>query len=109
MKTLDEFIKEINGSKELQEALKNVKDMDAANAFLKKYDCNATAQELTEYIKSQINNIEGELSDDEASLASGGIWMDVGAGWFEVDDTIPVRKEEPKPSYQPGGVIIIEE
>lgn len=109
MKTLDGFIKEINGSKELQEELKNVKDTDAANAFLKKHDCSATAKELTEYIKSQKNNAEGELSDDEVSAASGGVWMDVGAGWIDVDDTVPVREKDPTPTYQPGGVIIIEE
>ena len=95
MKTLDEFIKEINGSKELHEELKKVKDMDAANAFLKAHDCDATAKELSEFIKSQISDGQGELSDDEASSVSGGIWMDVGAGWIEVDDTIPARKTSP--------------
>ena len=95
MKVLDEFIKEIKASKELQAELKNVKDTVAADAFLKSHDCGATAKELSEFIKSQINDGQGELSDDEASSVSGGIWMDVGAGWIEVDDTIPARKTSP--------------
>ena len=95
MKVLDEFIKEIKASKELQAELKNVKDTVAADAFLKSHDCGATAKELSEFINSQINDGQGELSDDEASAASGGRWMDVGAGWIEVDDTIPARKTKP--------------
>ena len=95
MKTLEEFIKEINASKELQKELKSVKGIEAAEGFLKKYDCGATAEELSEFINSQINDGQGELSDDEACSVSGGIWMDVGAGWIEVDDTIPVRKTKP--------------
>ena len=95
MKTFEEFIKEIDASEELQAELKNVKGMDDANAFLKAHNCDATAEELADFIKSQINNGQGELSDDEASSVSGGIWMDVGAGWIEVDDTIPARKTSP--------------
>ena len=52
------------------------------------------AGELAEYLKPQ-NNGEGELSDDDASAVGGGIWMDVGAGWIWVDDTVPTRKREP--------------
>ena len=95
MKTLDVFIKEIKASKELQEELKKVKDMVAADAFLKAHNCDATAEELSDFIKSQINDGQGELSDDDASSVTGGVWMDVGAGWIDVDDTIPVRKTSP--------------
>ncbi len=95
MKTLDEFVKEINASKELCKELKKVKSMDVANAFLKAHDCGATAEELSEFIKSQINDGQGELSDDDASSVMGGVWMDVGAGWIDVDDTIPARKTDP--------------
>ncbi|MBO4429541.1 MAG: hypothetical protein J5832_06260 [Clostridia bacterium] len=109
MKTLDEFIKEINGSKELQEELKNAKDIDAVNAFLKKHDCDATAEKLSEYIKSQKNDGARELSDDEVSEVAGGFWMDIGAGWFWVDDTIPPRKKKEEPVLGEFKIEIIEE
>ncbi|MBQ7700332.1 MAG: hypothetical protein IJT49_08335 [Clostridia bacterium] len=96
MKTLNEFIKEINGSKDLQEELKNTNDMDAANAFLKKHDCDATANELAEYIRSQRKDGVQELSDDEVSAVAGGIWADFGYGlvWLETEVKIERKKEE---------------
>ena len=94
MKTLNEFIKEVSSSKELQEELKNAKDADAVNAFLKEHDCDATAGELAEYIKSQRNDGARELPDDEVSEVAGGIWMDVGAGWIDVSDAIPLKKKK---------------
>ena len=117
MKTLEEFFAEINGSKQLQEELKNVKSADDADAFLKKYDCGATAEELAECIKAQSDNRDGELTDDEASAASGGRWFITDAGWIEVDETIPPKRKKATsastapvtPTYQPGGVIIIED
>ena len=78
MKTVEEFYKELAGSKELQEEFKNIKDKDTADTFLKNHDCGAAAHEFAEYIKSQMKNKEGELSDDEASSAAGGEWIDQG-------------------------------
>ena len=95
MKTLEQFIKEIEASTALMEELKNIKDEAAANDFLKKHDCGATAEELAQYIKSRKNDAQGELSDDDASSVTGGVWMDVGAGWIDVDVTIPKRKVDP--------------
>ena len=110
MKTLDEFIKEITASSELQAELKKVKDTEGADAFLKKNDCDATAAELAEYLKSQMNGAEGELSDDDASAVSGGLWVDWGQGPTWVKDVpIPDRPQTAEPTYQPGGVIIIED
>ena len=109
MKTLDEFIKEINDSKELQEELKNTRDVDAANAFLKKHDCAATADELAEYIRSQKNDGQGELSDDEVSEVAGGFWMDIGAGWFWVDETLPQRPKKTEPVLESFKIEILEE
>ena len=108
MKTLEQFIKEINASKELQEELKNLKNKDAVAAFLKKHDCSATAEELAEAIKVKAENGQGELSDDEASAASGGIWFDIGFGRFWVDETLPQRKQKVDPIL-PDSPIIIED
>lgn len=107
MKTLEEFMKEINGSEELQKELKDLKDQKSADAFLKKNDCDATAAELAEYLKSHMGGTEGELSDDDASAASGGIWVDWGYGPTWVYDVpIPERKkEQPLPEFK----IIIED
>jgi hypothetical protein len=44
MKTIQDFIKEIEGSAALQDELKAIKDKDAAAAFLKKYDCGGSAE-----------------------------------------------------------------
>lgn len=108
MKTLEQFIKEIVASKELQEELKNLKDKDAAAAFLKKNDCSATAEELADAIKAKVENKQGELSDDEASAASGGVWFDIGFGLFWVDETLPEKKGKPDPIL-PDSPIIIED
>lgn len=107
MKSLEEFIKEIDGSEKLQKELKNIKDTAGADAFLKKYDCDAAAAELAEYIKSQIADKEGELSDDDASAASGGVWFEWGGGRTWIDDVpIPERKQtQPLPEFK----IIIED
>ena len=104
MKTLAEFIKEIEGSKELQEELKKLTGKDAAGAFLKKHGCGASADELAEYIRAQIKG-RRELTDDEVSKVAGGAWIDVGAGLIWYDDTIPKQKttieEEPVLPYYP--------
>lgn len=49
MKTLEEFIKEIETSKELQEKFRSLKGKDATDAFLKNHDCDAVAHELAEF------------------------------------------------------------
>ena len=107
MKTLDEFIKEIKGSKDLQKELKKVNDIDAADAFLKKHGCNAAAGELAEYIRSQNKDNVRELSDDEASKAAGGIWLDFGFGWAWSDDKIPAKSEPTESGLQKHVIPII--
>ena len=104
MKTLDEFIKEIKGSKDLQKELKKVNDIDAADAFLKKHGCSAAADELAEYIRSQNKDGVRELSDDEASAASGGTWYNFGEGWFNTDDEVTEKKTTHKPLFQKPGI-----
>ena len=107
MKTLKQFVKEIEASKELQEELENLKDAAAADAFLKKHDCSATAKELAKFIKSKIKDGQGELSDDEASVVSGGVWMDIGFGRIWIDETLPERKQDP--ILPPSPIIFIED
>lgn len=109
MKTLEQFIKEIDASKGLQEELKNLQDKDAVAAFLKKHDCSATTEELVEAIKAKAGNGQGELSDDEASAASGGVWFDIGFGRFWVDETLPERKVKTDPILPDSPIIIIED
>ena len=114
MKTIEELFNEINASEELQEEFKAIKDDDAVAAFLKKYDCGATVDEFGDYLIAQKFGKEGELSDDEASAASGGMWIITDAGWLEIDETLPPKKKRrtqtvSEPTYQPGGFITIEE
>ncbi|MBR4721035.1 MAG: hypothetical protein IK057_04670 [Clostridia bacterium] len=70
MKTLEEFINEINASKELQEELKNA-SCEMLDAFLKKHGCGATAKDFTAFIKSKA---EGEIEDDDVEAIAGGIY-----------------------------------
>jgi hypothetical protein len=68
MKTIEEFIKEIEGSKALQKEFETISDKDAAAAFLKKYDVDATVKDFADAITT-----EGEITDDEATAAAGGV------------------------------------
>ena len=68
MKTVEEFYKEIRGSKELQEELYSLKEKTLGD-FLKKHDCGGTAKEFTDFARSQE---EGEIEDSEVEAASGG-------------------------------------
>ena len=71
MKTINEFIKEIEGSEALQKELEVIEDKDAAAAFLKKYDCGGSAEEFG---KALMALSEGEISDNAAESAAGG-WL----------------------------------
>ncbi len=77
MKTIEEFIKQIEGSEALKNELKEIKDKDALAAFLKKYDVEGTVEDFGKAIKAK-TEAEGELADDAAeAVAGGGI-----GGWF---------------------------
>ena len=71
MKTIQDFIKEIEGSAALQDELKAIKDKDALAEFLKKYDCGGSAEEFG---KALLALSEGEISDNAAESAAGG-WL----------------------------------
>ena len=68
MKTVEEFYKEFENSKELQKEWKELSDA-ALEAFLKKHGCNATAKDFTAFVRARN---EGEIGDDEAATAAGG-------------------------------------
>lgn len=71
MKTLEDLLKEISTSDELQNELASMEKGQYAEveAFLKKHDCSASAEEFVNYLKSLL---EGEIGDDEASVVAGG-------------------------------------
>ncbi len=71
MKTLDEFIDEICVSETLKKEIQEVRDRDALEAFLKKYEVSGTADDFIKAVNSR-REAEGGISDDEAEGASGG-------------------------------------
>ena len=72
MKTIEEFIKEIEGSAALQDELKAIKDKDALADFLNKNDVDGTVEDFGKALKKQS---EGELADDAAEAVAGGGWL----------------------------------
>ena len=75
MKMIEEFIEEIKNSTALQDELKAVKDKDAFDGLLKKYDVSGTVEDFGKAIMAQA---EGEVSDSEAENVAGGFpWKQV--------------------------------
>ncbi len=96
MKTVEEFYKEISDTKALQDELKNVSE-EMLGAFLKKHECEASAEEFVEFLKAQSEGAiededvegmakefidfvkphkEGEISDEDVGAVAGGGWID---------------------------------
>ena len=76
MKTAQDFIKEINGSAELQNAIKAIKDKEALAEFLKKNGVNSTVDEFGIALKDiKVAGTEGEITDDAAEAVAGGGWF----------------------------------
>ena len=69
MKTIEEFYKELAGSKELQDELKTLNE-EAIGNFLRKHDCEGTAKEFTEFAKA---HKEGEIEDGVVEAVAGGL------------------------------------
>ena len=69
MKTLEQFVKEIEASEALQKEIVEIKDQAALEAFLKAHECGATAEEFLSFIAPKG---DGELSDDAAAGITGG-------------------------------------
>ena len=81
MKTIEAFIKEIEGSDALKNELKAIKDKDALAAFLKKYDVEGTVEDFGKALKAKLG-AEGEISDDAAEAVAGGAWYDFLIRWI---------------------------
>lgn len=77
MKTIEQFIKEIEGSADLQNEIKAIKDQDVLAEFLKKNDVEGTVQDFGKAVMAK-GGAEGEISDDVASTVDGGryLWWD---------------------------------
>ena len=73
MKTLEELVKEINASEELQKTISQIKDKTGLIDFLKEQGCEASVDDFAKTIKSQG---EGEIGDDVAATIAGGEWPD---------------------------------
>ena len=69
MKTLEEFLKELDNSEQFRSEFKKIKGSDDLKAFLKANDCGFTVEDFSSFVDS---NTEGELSDDEVTAAAGG-------------------------------------
>ena len=75
MKIVEEFYKEITDSKQLQNELKTVSG-ETLDAFLREHNCDATAKDFIEFIRSKI---DGEIVDDVAeAIAGGGLYSRPG-------------------------------
>ena len=72
MKTVEEFVKEINSSEKLQKELAEIKDKASLEVFLQKNGCGATAEEFAKFVAK---SDEGEISDETAGEIAGGIWL----------------------------------
>ena len=71
MKTIEEFIKEIEGSAALQDELKTIQDKDAFAAFLKKYDVEGSVEDFAKAMQAKTQYGE-ELSVEELEAVAGG-------------------------------------
>ena len=69
MKTVEEFVKEINGSEKLQKELAEINDEASLKDFLKKNGCEVSVAEFAKHLKA---SGEGEIGDDVASEVTGG-------------------------------------
>ncbi len=83
MKTIQDFIYEIEGSAALQDELKAIEDKDALAEFLKKNDVSATVEEFAKALKAaKTGGAEGEITDDAAEAVAGGAWYDFVLRWL---------------------------
>jgi hypothetical protein len=73
MKTIEELFLEINESEELLKEINGLKNKTEFESFIRKHDCEATADEIIELIKSiNDSSYEGELEDKDVEDVAGG-------------------------------------
>ena len=71
MKTLEQLFKEMNESEALKAAFSEAAETDKVDEFLKENDCEASLEELIDYVKEK-ENASGKLSAEELKEVSGG-------------------------------------
>ena len=87
MKTVQELYSEIVASDELKKALVKAMKANKVEDFLKAHDCEATGEEIEEFIEAKASeDAPIELSDDELKHVAGGSFVDSTACSFN-DDT----------------------
>ena len=70
MKTMQELYNEVMASEEMKkEFLEASKEKESVGAFLKKYGCDASVEDVAAFLKEKT---EGELADDELESVAGG-------------------------------------
>ena len=72
MKTLEEFYKEVVSNADLKKEYISIKDDESMNEFLAKHGCDASSENLKEFM----NKGSSELNDDELDDVAGGTCYD---------------------------------
>ncbi len=71
MKTLEGFLKEISENEDLRKEFEEAVDQDNVVEFFKQHDCEATLEEIVEFVKA--NDKDGAaLSEEELESVAGG-------------------------------------
>ena len=73
MKTLEGFLKEISENEELRKEFEEAADQDNVVEFFKQYDCEATLEEIVDFVKANEKE-DAELNDKELESVAGGDW-----------------------------------
>ncbi|MBQ7592918.1 MAG: Nif11-like leader peptide family RiPP precursor [Synergistaceae bacterium] len=80
MKTLQEFYEEVKTSDDLKKLLAEAAKSGKITEFLKAHDCDATADELKEFVAGKVAQDKPiELSDEELEKVAGGDGEDLNS------------------------------
>ena len=73
MKTLQKFYEEVKASDDLKKSLAEAVKSGKVTEFLKAHDCDATADELKEFVAGKAAQDQPvELSEEELEMVAGG-------------------------------------
>ena len=93
MKTLLELKKEIVANAELREAWSEALKSGKTDEFLKAHGCDATKEELKDFLE----NDKSELADEELDNVAGGVATQRGTFFCKWCDTeLPLSKQSDK-------------
>lgn len=77
MKTVQELYTEVLASDELKKTFVEAMKADKLGDFLKAHDCEATAEEVQEFVETKAaEDAPIELDDDELKAIAGGSFID---------------------------------